>query len=196
MSLFWQRKLRSSVLPLSEVSFDDPGAAWVRAPLYRLAHVLLLHLAALPDLKEVKVLKERVRECATMLSSVRSSVEVDFAVEEVSALESRLVDIAQQGYRAAGLLIIGAVKSVASQKISSDLVDGLRAAASAGFGQAPPTHVVLIVLKAGEALYQSGRRISVPKTVLHTLFQTLFDVKTPLPLGHKIWDTYIFPAFK
>ncbi len=137
MSLFWQRKLRSSVLPLSEVSFDDPGAAWVRAPLYRLAHVLLLHLAALPDLKEVKVLKERVRECATMLSSVRSSVEVDFAVEEVSALESRLVDIAQQGYRAAGLLIIGAVKSVASQKISSDLVDGLRAAASAGFGQAP-----------------------------------------------------------
>ena len=137
MSLFWQRKLRSSVLPLSEVSFDDPGAAWVRAPLYRLAHVLLLHLAALPDLKEVKVLKERVRECATMLSSVRSSVEVDFAVEEVSALESRLVDIAQQGYRAAGLLIIGAVKSVASQKISSDLVDGLRAAASAGFGRAP-----------------------------------------------------------
>ena len=128
--------LQSAVLPLSEVAFDDPGAAWVRAPLYRLVHVLLLHLAAMPELKDMEVRKKRVRECATMLSSARSSVEVDFAVEEVSALESRLVDIAQQGYRAAGLLVIGAVKSVASQKISSDLVDGFRAAASAGFDQA------------------------------------------------------------
>ena len=48
-----------------------------------------------------------------------------------------------------------------------------------------------MVLKSGEALYQSGRRVSVPKTMLHTLFQKLFDVKTPLPLGHKMWDTYI-----
>ena len=126
--------LQSAVLPLSEVAFDDPGAAWVRAPLYRLVHVLLLHLATLPDLKDMEVRKKRVRECATMLSSARFSVEVDFAVEEVSALESRLVDIAQQGYRAAGLVIIGAVKSVVYQKMSSDFVDGLRAAASAGFG--------------------------------------------------------------
>ena len=122
------------MLSLSEVAFDDPGAAWVRAPLYRLVHVLLLHLATLPDLKDMEVRKKRVRECATMLSSARISVEVDFAVEEVSALESRLVDIAQQGYRAAGLIIFGAMKSVVYQKMSSDFVDGLRAAASAGFG--------------------------------------------------------------
>ena len=112
------------------------------APLYRLVHVLLLHLAALPNLKDVEVLKKRVRECATVLDSARCSVEVDFAVEMVSALESGLVDIRKQGYRAAGLIILGAVKSVASQKISSDLVDGLRAAASAGFGQAPQPTLV------------------------------------------------------
>ena len=120
--------------PLFQVLFDKPRAAWVRGPLYRLMHVLLLHLAVLPDLKKVTMLRERVQECARMLSSARSSVEVDFAVEEFSALESVLVDIAKQGYRAAGLIIFGAVKSVVYQKPSSDLVDGFRAAANAGFG--------------------------------------------------------------
>ena len=122
------------MLPLSEVTFDDPGAAWVRAPLYRLVHVLLLHLATLPDLKDMKVRKKRMRECATMLSSARVSVEVDFAVEEVSALESRLVDIRKQGYKAAGLIMLGTVKTVACQTISRDFTDGLRATVSAGFG--------------------------------------------------------------
>ena len=125
------------MLPLSQVAFNDPGAAWVRAPLYRLVHVLLLHLAALPKLKDVEVLevlKKRVRECATELSSARASVEVDFAVEVVAALESRLVDIRKQGYKAAGLIMLGTVKTVACQTISKDFTDGLRAAVSAGFG--------------------------------------------------------------
>ena len=34
------------ILPTA-VAFDDPGAAWVRAPLFRLVHTLLLCLAAL-----------------------------------------------------------------------------------------------------------------------------------------------------
>ena len=122
------------MLPLSEVVFDDPGAAWVRAPLYRLVHVLLLHLATLPDMKDMELRKKRVRGCATMLSSARSSVEVDFAVEVIAALESRLVDIRKQGYKAAGLIMLGTVKTVACQTISRDFTDGLRAAVSAGFG--------------------------------------------------------------
>ena len=107
--------LPSVILEVSVTAIDDTGKKH-RDP-------MTMSLAEKEE--RSKVLKERVRECAMMLSSARSSVEVDFAIEEVSALESRLVDIAQQGYRAAGLVIIGAVKSVASQKISSDFVDGV-----------------------------------------------------------------------
>ena len=81
------------ILPTA-VAFDDPGAAWVRAPLFRLVHALLLHLAVLEVTVEEKrkVVTERVQDCATVLSSARPSVEVEFVLEEVSALESSIVE--------------------------------------------------------------------------------------------------------
>ena len=58
-------------------------------------------------------------------------LQVEFVLEEVSALKARLTDIAQKSYDAVGQIVFGALKSVASRE-PSELLAGLRAAASAG----------------------------------------------------------------
>ena len=59
-------------------------------------------------------------------------LQVEFVLEEVSALKARLTDIAQKSYDAVGQIVFGALKSVVSREISSEFLAGLRAAASAG----------------------------------------------------------------
>ena len=77
------------------------------------AHDILLTLVQSEVTVEEKrkVVTERVQDCATVLSSARPSVEVEFVLEEVSALESSHADVAKQGYKAAGQIVIGALKS-------------------------------------------------------------------------------------
>ena len=63
---------------------------------------------------------------------MRFRVEVEFALEMLSAINSAAADVAKQGRKATGLIAYGLVKSLVTQRVSEELTKGISAAVGTG----------------------------------------------------------------
>ena len=121
---------------------DDPHASWVSGPIFRLLNCILLRIAAWLihgengswSKKQRRDMMQAVAVCRGLLDNIRmSSVGLELARETIDSLDGLLSEWKQEAIIAAGTLVVGAVKSIATWKVDESLIKGFSRGISAGW---------------------------------------------------------------
>ena len=128
--------LAQMVVPFAQ----DPHASWISGPILRLFHCVLLRVAADAlargnglGREHRKIIRKGVQECEELLNSTRGpSVGIQLARETLRSLEDFLSEWKSEAVQAAGTLVVGAVKSIATMKVDEGLIKGLSRGVTAG----------------------------------------------------------------
>ena len=136
LQLFQARLLREdSILRCLETSLQvatlfnaDPQARWATTPTFRLSYRLLLRLCQKTTTDDVAI----ISQCRDSLSRLPRHPEVKLLEEACQALSDTLQSWVGTAGQAAGHLLLGTIKSIATMRVDGLVLQGIRGGLKAG----------------------------------------------------------------